>query len=92
MKINEAKQIIIKNKKKHFLLAGRCGYFFLGAIAGWSAAHYFVIYAGGSWPMNKLFLDVIVDLIDRLGGLSVVIGAVVAIYNIYVKRKGQVNE
>lgn len=70
----------MKNKEKHISFAGKAGYFILGTAAGWSAAHYF----GGMWPKDFL-INTVIDLINRLGGLTAVVGAGIAIYNVYIK-------
>lgn len=87
------KKKIIQHKTKHVLFAGKIGYAALGVIAGWSAAHYFVHYAGGIWPQDVLFFEAVIEVINKLGGLTVVVGAGIALYTVYMKKqKGQAND
>ncbi len=88
------KKKIIEHKEKHVLFAGKGGYFIMGLIAGWSAAHYFVCYAGGGvWPHDISVFDAAIEIINKLGGLTAVVGAGIALYTVYWKKqKGQADD
>ena len=82
------KEKVVKHKEKHVLFAGKGGYFILGIIAGWSAAHYFVCSSvTGVWPHEILYLDFLIEIANKLGGFTAVVGAVIAIYTVYLKGK-----
>ncbi len=87
MTYKRVKARIVKNKKQHFLLAGKGGHAVLGLIAGWSAAHWFVHYAGGTWPHDVFIGEALLEVINKLGGLTAVVSAAIAIYTVYKKKE-----
>jgi hypothetical protein len=90
MNYKSVKARVTKHKEKHILFASKGGYLFLGIIAGWSAAHYFVCSSdSGVWPHEILYIDFLIELVNKMGGLTVVVGAAVAIYTVYLKGKGK---
>ena len=79
-------------KSKSWSIFRRMGYVFIGIPVGWSLSHYFVIEYGGTWPPTSTFrlgLDLLIYIVDKFGGLGVVVGAGIAIYRnfFYKKRK-----
>jgi len=91
MTYKSVKASVTKHKQKHVLFAGKGGYFVLGAIAGWSIAHYFVCSSiNGVWPHDILYFDFVIEIVDKFGGLTAVAGVAIAIYTVYMKKqKGQ---
>lgn len=73
----------------------RIGYMLAGIPIGWSFCHHYVNTYGGVYPnisSVRYFIDLfgnlqIIDSINSLGGISAVVGAVIAIMTAYFKIK-----
>jgi len=87
MTYKKVKASITKNKKQHLSFIGRNGHILMGVIAGWSLAHWFVHYAGGTWPHDVFIGEALLEVINKLGGLTAVVSAVIAIYTVYKKKE-----
>ena len=82
--IEQTRKDFIKSKPWSFFR--RLTYIAMGIPTGWSMAHYYVLHFNGTWPKESLF-GFGLHLINEFGGLTVVVGAGIAIYRAYLHRK-----